>query len=201
MRALIVLFLFLSVFVTCAQSLELMPGTERTFADAQWLRTLDDGARWSLFSRTRATVDNEENTNLFTGAYLNYTFPSGLGGTVVGRIASAGAGSDVGLHLFKTSPRFMVYALASTEMSRDAGYSWFSILRFRPQLSARWNLFTAMELFSNFNSEGHVVSVQRLRLGLDKKGLQFGLGLNLSGLGRQYDHTDTNPGVFIRKEF
>lgn len=64
---------------TLAQSLELMPGTENLFVDAQWLKSVDQSTRWSIFSRTRATVDYDNNTDLFTGAYLNYTTKSGLG--------------------------------------------------------------------------------------------------------------------------
>ncbi|MEL6635305.1 MAG: hypothetical protein AAFW73_19405 [Bacteroidota bacterium] len=73
-----------------AQSLEWMVGNQRLFADIQWLQGLDPSYRWTLFSRTRATVDYEDQQrDLFTGAYLNYTRPSGIGGSLVGR---SGAG-------------------------------------------------------------------------------------------------------------
>lgn len=184
-----------------SQSFEVMPGTERIFVDAQWLKTFDAERRWSLFSRSRATVDYDENTNLFMGAYINYTTKSGFGGTVVGRISSLGAGGDAGVHFFKANEKFIIYALASVEMSAEPGYSWFSILRYTPSLSEKWKLYTSLELFSNFNGDGHVASVQRIRVGLDRKGYQFGLALNLAGLGERYSTTDTNPGIFVRKQF
>lgn len=183
-----------------AQSIELMPGKERMFTDVQWLSRFSEQSAWSLFSRTRATVDYEENTNVFSGAYLNYTTKVGLGLTVLGRIASADVGSDVGVHYFKASSDFMVYALGSVEMNLNS-FSWFSIMRFRPELKGAWRLYSSLELFSNFDGSGHVASVQRLRLGADYQQVQFGLGLNLSGLGNDYSSKDTNPGVFIRKEF
>ena len=198
---LILTFSFFLISGMKGQSLELMSGTERIFADAQWLRTLDEDKKWSLFSRTRATVDYEENTNLFTGGYLNYTTPSGIGGTILGRISSQSAGSDAGVHFFKANAEVMLFALASVELSKELSYSWFSILRFIPSLSDRWKLFTGLELFTNFGEEGHVASVQRLRLGLSREGYQFGFGLNLSGIGKNYEETDTNPGIFIRKQF
>ena len=83
----------------------------------------------------------------------------------------------------------------------ELGYSWFSIARYTPDLSQTWGLYTSLELFSNFDKEGHVASVQRMRLGLQKQGYQFGLGLNLSGLGKTYAQTDANPGLFVRKQF
>ncbi len=184
-----------------SQSLELMPGTERVFVDAQWLKPIDKEFKWSLFSRSRATVDYSENANLFTGAYLNYTTNSGLGGTVVGRISSLSSGGDVGVHYFKMNDNIVFYGLLSVELASEFSYSWFSIFRYLPQLNDKWRLYSSLELFSNFNESGHVASVQRLRLGLDIDGNQFGLGLNLSGFGENYDQTDSNPGLFVRKQF
>ncbi len=177
-----------------------MPGTKRIFIDAQWLETFDENKKWSLFSRSRATTDYDQNTNLFTGAYLNYTSTSGIGGTVLGRVSGLGSGVDAGVHLFKMKKAIMLYALASIEVSEPNTYSWFSILRYTSQINDKWKLYSSLELFSNFNKVDHVASVQRMRLGLDYKGYQFGLALNLSGLGKDYS-TDSNPGLFIRKQF
>ncbi len=184
-----------------SQSLELMPGSERIFVDGQWLSTLDEDRKWSLFSRSRATTDYDENNNLFTGAYLNYTTKYGVGGTVLGRISNFGAGSDAGVHFFKANGTWMVYALASIALSADLSYGWFSILRYTPDLSDRWKLYTSLELFSSFIETGHVTSVQRMRIGVSWDNYQFGLALNLSGSGTQYQQTDSNPGLFIRKQF
>ena len=193
-QIILLLGLFLSSFSLHAQSLEYMQGNERIFVDAQWLKTFDAERRWSLFSRSRATVDYEENTNLFTGAYLNYTSKPGIGGTLVGSISTFGANASAGAHFFKANSQFMVYALLSIDLSSELGYSWFSILRYTPELTEKWKLYTSLELFSSFNGEGHVASVQRLRAGVDSKGYQFGAGLNLSGLGRDYSTTDFNIG-------
>ena len=182
------------------QSLEVMPGTERVFVDAQWLRQFDD-SRWSLFSRSRATDDYRDNTNLFTGAYLNFTTPKGFGGTLVGRISSIGSGADVGLHFFQARPRFMIYALVSMELSNDQRFSWFSIARYTPHLTEQLKLYTSLELFTNFAEANHVASVQRARAGVDRNGFQFGLAINLSGVGKKYESKDANPGLFVRKQF
>ena len=61
-------FLSLSNFFF-AQSLEIMAGDQRIFADVQWLKFIDTPKQWSIFSRTRATVDYENQTNLFSGAF------------------------------------------------------------------------------------------------------------------------------------
>ncbi len=199
------LFAYLLIIVmntqTHAQSLEMMPGTERFFADVQWLEALDSNRKWSVFSRVRATDDYRENTNLFMGAYLNYTTSTGFGGTVLGRISTGGSGGDIGVHYFRASKTFMIFALASLDLASDLAYSWFSIARYRPEISEKLQLYTSLELFSNFNQSGHAASVQRIRAGLESRGYQFGLALNLAGFGQDYSNTDLNPGVFIRKEF
>lgn len=195
------LAILLAFHSTNAQSFEYMQGSERVFVDAQWLKTFDSAHRWSLFSRSRATVDYQENTSLFTGAYLNYTSKSGFGGTLVGAISDFGMGADAGAHFFKANPQFLIYALLSVKIRSEFGYAWFSILRYTPRIAERWKVYSSLELYSSFDGDGHEVSVQRIRAGLDRKGYQFGLALNLSGLGRDYATTDTNPGLFIRKQF
>lgn len=200
-----ILFLFLCSYITTAtvqsQSLELTAGNERIFVDVQWLEFFNGEMDWSLFSRTRSTVDYENDTNLFTGAYLNYTTVSGFGGTVVGRVASAGSGLDIGVHYFKTRKSFMTYALASLTLIQGSGINWFSITRFTPTIIEAWKLYTSIELFSSFDYEQHQFSTQRLRLGLDSQSLQFGIAVNISETGKDVVHSDTNPGIFIRKQF
>ena len=201
---------FISVFLLSffflspvqAQSFEVMAGNERLFIDAQFLRFFDQKKNWSLFSRARATSNYEgDNTNLFTGGYLNYTSKKGLGGTLVGRIATANAGMDIGAHFFKAKKKWMLYALASVVLQDELSYSWFSIFRFTPNIGDDWKLYNSVELFSNFNKKGHTFSVQRIRIGLDFKGYQFGLAGNFSELGSSNITTDQNIGGFIRKQF
>ena len=198
----VLLFIFLTA--TCstikAQSFELMTCKERIFIDAQYLNFFDEQNRVSLFSRARATAQyDEQRTDLFSGAYLNYTTKAGFGGTILGRISSTNSGVDVGIHYFKASKNFMIYALPSINLSDELLYSWFSILRFTPTLKNDWKLYSSLELFSAFGQIGHLSSVQRVRLGLDRKGYQFGLAVNLNA--SRFSETDVNPGVFIRKQF
>jgi len=51
-----------------SQSFEIMPGTKRIFIDVQWLKSIDQEYKWTLFSRSRATsmYNSENENNLFT---------------------------------------------------------------------------------------------------------------------------------------
>jgi hypothetical protein len=182
------------------QSLELMVGHERLFADVQWLKFVDKNKQLSIFSRTRATVDYENTTDLFSGAYLNYTSKIGIGVSLVGRIGANGAGTDVGVHFFKAKKEWMLFGLASVALKNELEYSWFSIFRYTPVLKENWKWYSSLELFTLFNQNNHVFSVQRLRLGLDYKGFQFGVGGNFSQLGTALEN-GTNIGGFARKIF
>ena len=185
-----------------AQSLEVMPGTERVFVDLQWLGMLSENKRWSVFSRTRATADYDAATNLFTGAYFNYTTQRGIGLSGLANISTSGPAGGGGVHYFKANKQLLVFALAFAERAPNSWhYSWFSIVRYRPQLNDNWRVYTGLELFTRFTDAGHVVSVQGLRAGLEYKGVQFGLATNVYGFGADYDRVEANPGVFIRKEF
>jgi hypothetical protein len=154
-RTLTTILLFLAIHSLPAQSLELMAGHEGIFADVQWLKFMDSKKHWSVFSRTRATVDYEQQTSLFSGAYLNYSMKNGLGGSLVGNISDSGAGADAGLHIFKAKPNWMLFGLASVGLKNELEYSWFSIFRYTPKLSKTWKGYSSLELFSLVGREGH----------------------------------------------
>jgi len=182
------------------QSFEVMPGNQSVFIDAQYLKVFDTKRNVSLFSRSRATAEyDEQNSDLFTGAYLNFTTKIGWGGTVLGRIATGGAGIDVGIHYFKATQSFMIYALPSINIGKTLLYSWFSMIRWTPDLNHIWKWYTSLELFSAFGSIGQLNSVQRIRVGLDNRGYQFGTAINLDDT--RSSEMDINLGIFIRKQF
>lgn len=199
--SLLLLILFFSTLGS-AQSFELMPGTKRMFVDAQYLKFFNESGKLSLFSRARATAAyGSSETDLFSGAYLNYTTKSGIGATLLGRISSFNSGLDLGIHFFKANRKWLVYALPAVNLNDELLYSWFSILRFTPILKNNWKFYLSLELFSAFSGQGHLSSVQRIRAGLDKNDYQFGLALNLGQSGNRWMNTNVNPGLFLRKQF
>lgn len=182
------------------QSLEVMVGHERIFTDIQWFKPVDADRRVSVFSRTRATVDYNNNTNLFTGAYLNYTLHTGVGASVIGKAGAAGAGVDAGIHFLKITPAFTTFVLVSAGLKNRLEYSWFSISRYTPKISDKCKLYTSLELFSLFQPGDHLASVQRIRVGLRISQTEFGAAANLSETGNKW-LTSENFGGFVRRSF
>lgn len=199
-KALIITIALLAGALIQAQSIELMPGNQRFFADLQWLKSFDQEYRFSLFSRTRITVDYENQASLFSGAYLNYTGKPGIGATLVGTVGGGGAGAAAGAHVFKSKPDWMLFGLAAVGIKSEPDYSWFSIFRYTPKVGEKWKLYASLELYTLFNGNGHVFSVERLRIGLDKQGYQFGLASNHNQSGSDFLPLN-NYGPFFRKSF
>jgi len=50
-----------------------------------------------------------------------------------------------------------------------------TILLFKPEINDRVKLFTRIQMLNLFNSGGNIRFYQWMRLGLEVKGLQFGL--------------------------
>ena len=150
--------------------------------------------------RGKPPPSQKRKRDFISGLYLNYTMKSGFGASLVGRLSSADAGVDIGPHFIKQTKDVTFFALASISLQSELSYSWFSILRYTPELSEKWKAYSSLELFSAFREVGHALSVQRISLGVDRNGYQFGFAVNFRATGRPYRLRDTNPGLFIRKQ-
>lgn len=183
------------------QSYELMPATEYVFADIQFLEPFDKSYRFTLFSRTRIQVDYDEQVSFFSGAYFSYTPKSGLGTTFLGRADNAGAGADWGIHFNRTKATWSFFGLLAKDLTESNAYSWFSIFRYRPKINGQWKGYHSIELFTVMNGGDHGASLQRIRLGVEKAGYQFGIGFNWLELGNAFLFLNDSYGIFIRKSF
>lgn len=168
-----------------AQSLEIMGGNNGLFADVQFFKPLSGtNYRFSVFSRTRGTLSYENKANILTAAYFNYTSKVGVGASLIGSLSSSnGVGGAVGINYFKAHKALTVFILTAVEIDDPPRYSYFSIFRYQPKIKGDWKLYTSLELYSLFGNTGHLASVQRVRVGVDWKKLQFGPAANLSELG------------------
>ncbi len=184
-----------------AQSVEIMPGTHNVFVDLQWLRTFDEARHWSLFSRTRATVDYQNSSDLLMGGYLNYTSSIGLGPTIVGAVGHSGAVAEAGVHYFSASPTLVFFGLASAATRDRFTYSWFSITRYTPALSELTRLYTSLEVYVQMQDTDLQVTVVRARTGLSLDSYQLGRGMNAAAFGFWSGAWALNPGIFLRKEY
>jgi len=183
------------------QSIELMPSTEYLFTDVQFFKPLDKKYAASLFSRTRAEINYDNEVSFFSAAYLNYTTKSGFGISGIGRMNNRRADFDAGIHFYKSIKDLTIFSIISKSLTTEEAYSLFTIFRFRPAINEKWKFYSAFELAMFFRNTDHLSSLQRIRAGLDYQKYQFGLAANLLELGSDFEFFNNSYGVFVRREF
>ncbi|ASZ11830.1 hypothetical protein KTO58_15735 [Chitinophaga pendula] len=79
--------------------------------------------------------------------------------------------------------------------------SWelFTLVEYRPSVGARAKLYTRLQTMTNAGPYHHNRGYQYLRVGVDLKGVQFGIGMNLDEYGPSAT-IQPNAGLFLRKE-
>jgi hypothetical protein len=73
------------------------------------------------------------------------------------------------------------------------------ILQYKPEINDRIKLYTRLQMLNLFDSGGNIKSYQWMRLGLEVKGIQFGLAADLDEYG-PHPSVESNFGLFLRKE-
>jgi len=121
------------------------------------------------------------------------------------RVTAGAAYSKVGFsptagmqYLYGSRKVFFLFA-PRVNIEQDPSYSVMTILQYKPKINDKLNLFARIKLLNIFDNGGNIKSYQWMRLGLDKKGIQFGLALNLDEYGPN-PSISTNYGLFVRKE-
>jgi hypothetical protein len=74
-----------------------------------------------------------------------------------------------------------------------------TIIQFKPDINEKMKLYTRIQALNLFDAGGNIKSYQWLRLGLELKGLQFGLAANLDEYGPD-PSVEASFGLFVRKE-
>lgn len=110
-----------------------------------------------------------------------------------------GFSPTAGLQYIRPGRNLFVLVSPRVNIESDPSYSVFSIVRYRPQLTTNVRLYAAAQLLNSFNAERHLRSYQWLRLGVEVKGTQFGLAVNLDEDGPDPELA-FNVGMFVRRD-
>jgi hypothetical protein len=81
----------------------------------------------------------------------------------------------------------------------DPSFDIMTILQFKTAINEKVKLYTRLQLLNLFDSNGNLKSYQWTRLGVEVRGIQFGLAANFDELGPD-PAVKTNFGFFIRRE-
>lgn len=84
------------------------------------------------------------------------------------------------------------------DIKKEGAYEMFGMFEYRLVIGNNLKLYTRIQGMTSHGPYHHNRSYQRLRLGVEKRGVQFGLGLNNDFYGKAAK-MKFNAGFFIRK--
>jgi hypothetical protein len=199
----IALFLIINSFMLKSQPIpvELMFGHKYGTVNFVFDRKFTQNSKLGFFHINTIQFDyNDKNGNSFFFqdlAYAEIVKNLRVAGGVV--YSPAGFNTTAGLqYLYGGRKLFFLFA-PRVNFKSDASYEIMSILQYKPEINDHVKLYTRFELLHLFNSAGNIKSFQWLRLGLEVKGIQFGLAADFDEYGPNPSAT-SNFGLFLRKE-
>jgi len=200
--ALISLFLSGSIIVNAQPiPLELMLGNKYGTVNLAFSKNFSPTSRLGFFHMNTVQFDyKDENKNSFIMQDLLYveTFKNLR---VAGGVAYSmgGFAPTAGLQYLYIGKKFLFLFAPRVNIVSDPSYDIMTSIQYKPEINDRLKLYTRIQMLNVFDANGNIKSYQWMRLGLEAKGLQFGLAFNLDEYGPD-PSVDTSFGLFIRKE-
>lgn len=163
-----------------------------------------------FFNRNRASIDYrmtpQENLPQFgftEAVSYNHVKLKGLAPVAVVQVFSWGVYPKAGFQYVRIKKRITLFGWVVCEILKHPDFDFFLLFRYTPKLTEKLNLFTQFETVNAFptSSSGNVNLTQRVRLGLEIREWQFGVGADFNETASEI-FTDThNIGGFLRHEF
>jgi hypothetical protein len=199
----LILLLFTTGILAEAQPIpiELMMGLKYGSVNLAFNRNFSQTSRLGFFHMNTVQFDfRDANKNSFIIQDLIYveTFKNLR---VAGGVAYSKGGFDptAGLQYVYSGKKFLFLCAPRINIESNPSYDIMTILQYKPDINEKVKLFTRLQLLNLFDSGGNIRSYQWIRLGLEVKGVQFGLAANLDEYGA-HPSIESNFGIFIRKE-
>ena len=86
------------------------------------------------------------------------------------------------------------------DVQAKGSFEWMGLVEYRPIIAAGLKLYARVQWMNNIGPYHHNRSYQRLRIGVDRKSWQTGIGSHFDEYGKT-GKVYVNLGLFIRKEF
>lgn len=113
--------------------------------------------------------------------------------------SNGGFNPTAGLQYVYGGKKLFFLCAPRVNIENNPSYDIITILQYKPEINDHVKLYTRFELLHLFDSGGNIKSYQWIRLGLELKGIQFGLAADVDEYGPN-PLAKSNFGVFIRKE-
>jgi hypothetical protein len=199
----IILFFLMTGIMVEAQPIpvELMMGHKYGTVNLAFSRNFSQTSRFGFFHMNTVQFDYKNKDNdCFILQDLMYaeTFKNLR---VTGGVAYSNGGFDptAGLQYLYSGRKLLFLFAPRINIESNPSYDIMTILQYKPEINDHLKLYTRLQMLNLFDSEGNIKSYQWMRLGIEVKGIQFGLAVNLDEYGPSPSVT-SNFGLFIRKE-
>jgi hypothetical protein len=158
---------------------------------------------FNYFDRYHKTAERSLNESLiqsYAARSLGGGFSAGAGMTYH---SAFGLSPNLMLQYVVAGKDYLVVLFPVYYMDKTQAGELFTQMQYRPTISKQCKLFTQLMGVSNWSHfQTHSRSWQQIRLGLDYKTFQFGLGLGFDQYGTNELLVKKNTiGLFLRKEF
>lgn len=200
--ALIILLLMHDIQATAQPiPVELMMGQKYGTVNLAFSRNFSQNSRLGFFHMNTIQFDYKDKNNnsfivqdqLYVETVKNLRIAAGV------VYNPGGFNTTAGLQYVYGGKKLFFLCAPRINLESDTSYDIMTILQFTPQINDRVKLYTRLQMLNLFDSGGNIKSYQWIRLGLEIKGLQFGLAADIDEYGPNPTATG-NLGVFIRKE-
>jgi len=199
----IIFLLLLNAIMIKAQPIpiELMMGYKYGTVNLSFSKNFSQDSRLGFFHMNTVQFDyKDEDNNSFILQDLIYveTFKNLR---VAGGVAySKGGFNPTAGFQYVFSGKKLVFLFAPRiNIESEPSYDIMTVVQYKPEINDRAKLFTRIQMLNLFDSGGNIRSYQWMRLGLEVKGIQFGLAANLDEYGPN-PSIENNFGLFLRKE-
>ncbi|HAI84810.1 MAG TPA: hypothetical protein DCL43_14190 [Chitinophagaceae bacterium] len=215
MRLVIVIAMALLTSNAIAQTpVEIFTGSYKTTFDVMFFKyfktSTGANSKWLLFNRNRYSVDYLQTTNSNLPQFgsvtaISYNVPTwhGVAPVMVAQVTNRGVSPKLGLQYASMPKNWLIFSWLVGETLRQPSIDYFLLLRYTPTIQQQ-QLFTQVELVNTIptTTSKTYSFIQRFRLGLKHKALQYGAGIDITTQGLQQPlQNSTNAGIFIRYEF
>jgi hypothetical protein len=199
----VIILIFLTGVIVNGQPIpvELMMGNKYGTVNLAFSRNFSKTSKFGFFHMNTVQFDyRDETKNSFILQDLAcYEVIKNL--RITGGVAYSKGGFDptAGLQYVYSSKKLLFLFAPRVNIESNPSYDVMTILQYKPQINDKVKLYTRFQALNLFDSDGNIRSYQWMRLGLEVKGVQFGLAANLDEYGPN-PSVESNFGVFLRKE-
>jgi hypothetical protein len=199
-----VIFLFLLNGISVKAQpvpVELMMGNKYGSVNLSFNRNFSPTSKFGFFHMNTVQFDYKDETkNSFILQDLAY-YEIIKNLRITGGVAYSKGGFDptAGLQYVYSGKKFLFLFAPRVNIESDPSYDMMTILQYKPLINDHLKLFTRVQMLNLFSADGNIRSYQWMRIGLETKGIQFGLAANLDEYGPN-PSVESNFGVFLRKE-